>query len=184
LLEGPYFINAFTLPDGHVYVGAGLLSYIDSEDELAAVMGHEIEHIDHSHCAERVQQEQALHKIPFGGLIALPIEVFEAGYSKDQELAADREGTRVAVATGYSANGAIRMFETFDRLFKEYQAMASTPQQEMSQVAQQKKDISAHIHCPLKALPRFRGWLRAKIGRRIRKDLLCLFVGCATCSVL
>src|ERR1700757_4463246 len=101
----PYFINAFALPGGHVYVGAGLLSLMDSEDELAAVMAHEIEHVDHYHCAERVQQEQALRKIPLGGLIAIPAEVFEAGYSKDQELEADREGTRLAVETGYSANG-------------------------------------------------------------------------------
>ena len=136
-VRDPYFINAFALPGGHVYVGAGLLSLMDSEDELAAVMAHELEHIDHYHCAERVQQEEALRKIPLGGLVAIPIEIFEAGYSKDQELEADREGTRLAVETGYSAIGAIRMFETFDRLFKEYREKAATPQEEMSQVAQQ-----------------------------------------------
>ena len=131
------FINAFALPGGHVYVGGGLLSLMDSEDELAAVLGHEIEHIDHYHCAERVQQEQALRKIPLGGLVALPIELFEAGYSKDQELEADREGTRLAVQAGYSASGAIRMFEAFEQLYKEYEAKAKTPQQELSQVALQ-----------------------------------------------
>lgn len=131
------FINAFALPGGHVYVGGGLVALMDSEDELAAVIGHEIEHTDHYHCSDRVQQEQALRRIPLGGLVAIPIEVFEAGYSKDQELEADREGTRLAVQAGYSANGAIRMFETFSRLQKEYQAQAKTPQEEMSQVAQQ-----------------------------------------------
>jgi predicted Zn-dependent protease len=131
------FINAFALPGGHVYVGAGLISLMDSEDELAAVIGHEIEHIDHYHCAERVQQEQALRGMPLGGLVALPVELFEAGYSKDQELEADREGTRLAVQTGYSANGAIRMFEVFERLFKDHQAPAKTPQEEVSQVAEQ-----------------------------------------------
>ena len=65
----PSFINAFVLPGGHVYLGAGLLGLMDSEDELASVIGHEIEHIDHYHCAERVQQEMALRRIPFGGLI-------------------------------------------------------------------------------------------------------------------
>ena len=136
-LPSPYLINAFALPGGHVYVGAGLLNLMDSEDELAAVIGHEIEHIDHYHCAERVQREQALHKIPLGGLIALPIEVFEAGYSKDQELEADREGTRLAVEAGYSAYGAIRMFETFGRLYKESEARTKTPQDELARVAQQ-----------------------------------------------
>ena len=130
-----YFINAFALPGGHVYVGGGLLELMDSEDELAAVIGHEIEHIDHYHCAERVQREQALRKIPLGGLVALPIEVFEAGYSKDQELEADREGTRLAVEAGYSASGAIRMFETFGRLYEAHVARAKTPQQELSRVA-------------------------------------------------
>jgi len=131
------FMNAFALPGGHVYVGGGLVSLMDSEDELAAVIGHEIEHIDHYHCSDRVQQEQALRRIPLRGFVALPIEVFEAGYSKDQELEADREGTRLAVQTGYSANGAIRMIETFARLQKEYQAQAKTPQEELSQVALQ-----------------------------------------------
>ena len=130
-------INAFALPGGHVFVGGGLLALMDSEDELAAGMGHEIEHIDHYHCAERVQQEQALRKIPLGGLIEMPVEVFEAGYSKDQELEADREGTRLAVQAGYSANGAIRMFETFQRLYEEYQARAKSPEEELSDVAQQ-----------------------------------------------
>jgi predicted Zn-dependent protease len=131
------FINAFALPGGHVYVGGGLLELMDSEDELAAVIGHEIEHIDHYHCSERVQREQALRKIPLGGLVALPIEVFEAGYGKDQELEADREGTRLAVEAGYSASGAIRMFETFGRLYEAHEARAKTPQEELSRVAEQ-----------------------------------------------
>jgi predicted Zn-dependent protease len=136
-----YMINAFALPGGHVYVGAGLLALMDSEDELAAVIGHEIEHVDHYHCADRAQQEEALRHIPLGGLVAIPIEVFEAGYSKDQELEADREGTRLAVEAGYSANGAIRMFETFDRLYQKYRfgdrGRAKTPQEELSQIALQ-----------------------------------------------
>lgn len=128
------FINAFAVPGGHIYIGGGLLGMMDSEDELAAVLGHEIEHVDHYHCAERVQQEQALRKIPLGELLALPIELFEAGYSKDQELEADREGTRLAVEAGYSANGAIRMFETFQRLYDESHSRARTPGEEVSQV--------------------------------------------------
>jgi predicted Zn-dependent protease len=132
-----YFVNAFALPGGHVYVGQGLLALMDSEDELASVLGHEIEHIDHYHCAERMQVEQALRKLPFGDLASLPIELFQAGYSKDQELEADREGTRMAVATGYSANGAIRMFEAFQRMKEAARRKASNPGEEASDVANQ-----------------------------------------------
>ena len=131
------FINAFALPGGHVFIGGGLIALMDSEDELAAVLGHEVEHIDHYHCAERVQIEAALRKIPLGGLVGLPIEVFEAGYSKDQEMEADREGTRLAVWAGYSPLGAIRMFEAFDRLYRERVTQPRSPGQELSRMALQ-----------------------------------------------
>jgi beta-barrel assembly-enhancing protease len=130
-------VNAFALPGGHVFIGVGLLELMDSEDELAAVLAHEIEHIDHYHCAERAQRELALRHIPLGELISLPMQVFAAGYSKDQELEADREGTRLAVASGYSPNGAIRMFEVFARLHQEYAGADNTPQDEAARVAQQ-----------------------------------------------
>src|SRR6185312_1037529 len=134
-IRDPHFVNAFALPGGPVFIGAGLMSLMDSEDELASVLGHEIEHIDHYHCAERVQQQEALHQIPLGGLLSLPIEVFAVGYSKDQELEADREGTRLSIQAGYSPNGAIRMFETFQRLYQEYHVKSRTPQGEITQTA-------------------------------------------------
>lgn len=139
-IPNPNMINAFALPGGHVYIGAGLLALMDTEDELAAVLGHEIEHIDHYHCAERAQTEQALRHIPLGGLVAIPVFVFEAGYSKDQELEADREGTRLAVDAGYSPSGAVRLFEAFDRLYQQYrqqQTKAASPQEELSGLAMQ-----------------------------------------------
>jgi predicted Zn-dependent protease len=71
------FVNAFALPGGHVFVGAGLLTLMKSEDALAAVLGHEIEHIDLRHCADRVQTERRLRNLgPIGDLLGLPVEVF------------------------------------------------------------------------------------------------------------
>jgi predicted Zn-dependent protease len=134
------FINAFAIPGGHVFMGAGLLSLMENEDELAAVLGHEIEHIDHYHCAERLQLEAALRKIALGSLIyVIPAEVFQAGYSKDQELEADREGTRLAVAGGYSPEGAIQVFAQFQKMEEELDghAKAATPEEEISGAAVQ-----------------------------------------------
>lgn len=142
------FINAFALPGGHVFIGKGLIAVMDSEDELAAVLGHEIEHIDHYHCAERAQTEEALRKIPLGQLVAIPVEVFEAGYSKDQELEADREGTRLAARAGYSPQGALDMFETYDRLFREHVQHAGTPQEELAQVTVQALNDYFRSHPP------------------------------------
>jgi beta-barrel assembly-enhancing protease len=133
------FVNAFALPGGHVFIGQGLIHLMDSEDELAAVLGHEVEHADLGHCAERVQLEARLRSLHIGELAAsawIPYEVFAAGYSKEQELAADRDGTQLAVASGYSPMGAVRMFETFEQ-FEPQRAKAHSPQQELSSVALQ-----------------------------------------------
>jgi predicted Zn-dependent protease len=136
-LDDPDFMNAFAIPGGHVFIGAGLMSRMDSEDELANVLGHEVEHIDHYHCAERVQLQAALEKVPLGELAAIPVEIFEAGYNKTQELEADREGTRLAVKAHYSPLGALRMFQTFDLLMGSKQTRAQSPEDELSSVATQ-----------------------------------------------
>lgn len=129
------FVNAFALPGGHVFIGKGLMKLMDSEDELANVLGHEVEHIDLYHCNEKAQLEAVHRNLPLGQLLTLPVELFEAGYSKDQELEADRSGTQLAVLSGYSPEGAIRMFEAFARLDRQYIQKAETPDQELSQVA-------------------------------------------------
>ncbi|HTU45252.1 MAG TPA: M48 family metalloprotease [Bryobacteraceae bacterium] len=131
------FVNAFALPGGVVSIGGGLLSMLETEDELAGVLGHEIEHIDRYHCAERIQIEAALHRMPAGELVALPVEVFFAGYSKSQELEADREGVKLAVISGYSPQGAIQLFETFERFKPERRVRAGSPQEELSTIALQ-----------------------------------------------
>ena len=132
------FVNAFALPGGHVFIGSGLVNLMDTEDELASVLGHEIEHIDHYHCAERYQLEARLRRIGAGDLAAsaqLPLAIFQAGYSKDQEFEADREGTRLAVLAGYSPLGAIRLFEAFDRMEGRRSVPAVTPADEAARVA-------------------------------------------------
>ena len=115
-LPQDYFVNAFALPGGHVFIGKGLLELMDTEDELANVLGHETEHADLGHCIERVQIEAGVRRLPLGRLAQLPVQIFEAGYSKDQELEADREGAKLAQAAGYSAEGAISMFRKFQKL--------------------------------------------------------------------
>ncbi len=111
------FVNAFALPGGHVFLGEGLLKLMQSEDALAAVLGHEVEHIDLRHCAERVQMQARLHDLgTLGALLSLPVGVFTAGYSKMQELEADRFGTALAVSSGYSPEGILQLLDEFERL--------------------------------------------------------------------
>ena len=133
-------VNAFALPGGHVYIGAGMLALMDSEDQLAGVLGHEVEHIDHYHCVERVQLEARLRKLNLGvvgALISLPVAVFQAGYTKDQELEADSEGTRLAAKAGYAPEGTVRLFEKFAKLERQSSQPARTPQEEAARAALQ-----------------------------------------------
>jgi len=138
LIADSDFINAFALPGGHVFIGQGLIDKMKSEDELAYVLGHEIEHIDHYHAAERVQIEAQLHNLDLdvlGSIAEIPMSLWQAGYSKDEEFEADREGIRIAVAAGYSPRGAINLLTTFEKLDRQFVIHSETPEGELSQVA-------------------------------------------------
>ena len=131
-------INAFSLPGGRVYIGEGMLDLLMTEDELANVLAHEIEHIDHYHCVERVQIEAQMKKLNLdvvGALLQIPLDVWEAGYHKDEEFEADREGMHLAVHAGYSPFGAVGTFERFAKLCDEYVIHAKSPDQELSELA-------------------------------------------------
>jgi len=63
------------------------------------------------------------------------MSLWQAGYSKEQEFEADREGLRLAALAGYSPQGAIDMLNRFEDLDREYVIHAETPPEELSQVA-------------------------------------------------
>ncbi len=134
----PNLINAFALPGGNVVVGLGLLRQMHSEDELAFVLGHEIEHVDHYHAVERVQIEAQLHKLDLdvlAELAGIPLGLWQAGYTKDQEFEADSEGLLLAAAGGYSPQGALDLMNTFLRLDREYVAHSQTPVDALGRLA-------------------------------------------------
>jgi predicted Zn-dependent protease len=138
LVSDGNLINAFALPGGHIFVGQGLLDRMTSEDELAFVLGHEIEHIDHYHAVERVQIEAQLKNLNLeavASLAQIPVSLWQIGYSKDEEMEADREGLLLASASGYSAQGAVNLLERWTRLRREYVIHAENPTDELSQIA-------------------------------------------------
>jgi predicted Zn-dependent protease len=138
LIASADLINAFALPGGHVFVGQGLLDQMTSEDELAFVLGHEIEHIDHYHAVERVQIEAQLNHLNLdllAEIAQIPVSLWQAGYSKEEEFEADREGLRIANAAGYSAQGAVNLLERWVHLHDEYVTHAETPPEALSKLA-------------------------------------------------
>jgi predicted Zn-dependent protease len=76
-----------------------------------------------------------VHLDILGELAQIPLSVWEVGYNKDQELEADREGIRLAVAADYSPYGAVEMFQRFAKLHREYVIHAQSPEEELTDVA-------------------------------------------------
>jgi len=110
--------NAFALPDGHLYVSRGLVELANSEDELAAVLAHEVVHVAARHHAQQQTRATGVGLLalpgllagaviggPLGELVQVPILVLGSGlvaaYGRDQEREADEVGQRLAAEAGY-----------------------------------------------------------------------------------
>ncbi len=101
--------NAFALPGGFVYVSRGLLALTDGEDEIAAVLAHEIAHVAARHAAAQQKVAQALP----GPLRWLAVGEL-ARYSRSQEQEADRLGQEIAARAGYDPAGLVHFLERLE----------------------------------------------------------------------
>ena len=130
------WVNACALPGGYTIVGRGLLNLLQSEDALAAVLGHEIAHVDSRHAIERLQYELASQKLGLEDVYHLgrpAVQIFQAGYTKEQELEADRVGLEYAVQAGYSPAGILQLMEDFEKL--EVQSAAEPARSPIDEIA-------------------------------------------------
>ncbi|HCI12405.1 MAG: peptidase M48 Ste24p [Gallionellales bacterium GWA2_60_142] len=122
VLDSPE-INAFALPGGYVYITRGILAYLNSEAELAAVLGHEIGHVTARHGVRQQSAAQAANI----GLSVASIFIPElgsaagqnlsnviggallSGYGRDHELEADRLGAVYLARTEYDPQAIIKV---------------------------------------------------------------------------
>jgi predicted Zn-dependent protease len=127
-------INAFALPGGYIYVTRGIMAHLNSEAELAGVIGHEIGHVTARHGAQRAtrQQQAGLGVLAasilgavlegaygIGGLGDLASQTSQlaaagyiAKYGREQELQADGLGAEYLSRTGYNARVMINVIGT------------------------------------------------------------------------
>lgn len=113
--------NAFAIPGGNVYINSGLMEAAN-DDELAAVVGHEIGHIAARHSVKRLQVVlgyQLLSSIALGSggkqqvlqAVDVVFNVVVLGYSRKDEYLADKLGVRYSKAAGFNPQGMISFFQ-------------------------------------------------------------------------
>lgn len=109
-------VNAFALPGGYVYVTRGMLGVMNTEAEMAGVLGHEIGHVTARHSASRQTRGLVANLAVIGvAVLSGSQEVAQlgqvaaagylAGYSRDQERQSDSLGIRYLSRAGYDPNG-------------------------------------------------------------------------------
>lgn len=129
--------NAFALPNGSIYINTGLIALLDDENQLAAVIGHEVTHVTkrHTYLRNRSLRKKilAINIIstigtwnPVGGPVGIAVDLIATisplmlalsvlGYSKDQEKEADLQGMKAATAAGFAPDGMTNSFKAMQR---------------------------------------------------------------------
>ena len=120
--------NALALPGGYVFVSTGLLKRLSSENELAAILGHEIAHVAQKHGLEVTLRDRRISSLlDFGQQLDQDVAKYRQfvdmayqklateGYDQRYEWAADLAGTRYAYRAGYNPEGLLPFLEESDR---------------------------------------------------------------------
>lgn len=126
LLNDPQTINAFALPGGQIFITAGLLKRLKTEDELAGVLGHEIGHVVGRHSAQQMAKNDLTNGLltaavtatsdPYSGNNSAAIaryvgQMVTMKYGRDDELEADKFGIKYMLSTGYNPAQMITVME-------------------------------------------------------------------------
>jgi len=129
------YVNAYAFPGGTIACTRGILLSLDNEAELAALLGHELGHVNARHTAEQLSKGMLTQTI-VGGLSAvagaagsgygqLASELGQIGagallasYSRDNERQADALGMQYMVRSGYSSDGMVGLMDMLNGLGK------------------------------------------------------------------
>ncbi len=115
-------INAFAVPGGNMFMFTGLMDRVQSDDELAAVTGHEMTHVRKQHWAKAVSTQtkrelglQVLLSVTHAGggwrqLAGLGDSLLSLKYSRGEEDEADAGGLQDMVQAGYDPHGMLDLF--------------------------------------------------------------------------
>lgn len=121
-------VNAFALPGGFIFVTRGIMTHLNSEAELASVLGHEIGHVTAKHSVQQISRAQVAQIglgvgsilsddiARFGGIASSGLGLLFLKYGRDAENQADQLGFQYALATNYDVREMLDVFRTLQRL--------------------------------------------------------------------
>jgi predicted Zn-dependent protease len=172
-------VNAFALPGGYIYITRGLLAYLNSEAELAAVLGHEIGHVTARHSVR--QHSTATVTSVLGAVVAASTGIqgvdtltdllgtaLVRGYGREHELEADRLGAEYIAKSGYDPRGMLQVVgvlknqEAFDKLVAEKEGREPSAYHGLFSTH---PDNDARFQEVVNAANRFRSAETARVGR-------------------
>lgn len=114
-------VNAFAAPGGYILLTSGLVQLLETEDELAAVLAHEIAHVIRKHHYRVIRKQQMLefgmNAVEIEGadnakkLSGMVAQILARGLDKSAEYEADRDGMVYAARAGYDASSMLRIME-------------------------------------------------------------------------
>ncbi|HJY29736.1 MAG TPA: M48 family metalloprotease [Pyrinomonadaceae bacterium] len=128
--------NAFALPNGSIYVTTGLMTLIDNESQLAAIIAHELTHVmrRHTYVFNRSNRKKfltinvmaAVGAYAPGGIVGAVISIVTAvapfmmmatifGYSRDLEREADRKGIDMMISAEYAPEEMVNVMKLLDK---------------------------------------------------------------------
>ena len=180
--------NAFAMPAGHIFINTGLIMGMESEDELAGILAHEIAHVYCRHISQRMDKGSKISFLTAAGLLAgiflgsgiggaasnaLAIGSMATGqslmlaYSREHEMQADQVGLKYLLNAGYSGHGLLQILK------KMRSKTWFTPDQIPTYLTTHPavEDRMVYLETQLKANPATKSSAPSKVMPKSKKDL-------------
>ncbi|MCB0665639.1 MAG: M48 family metalloprotease [Saprospiraceae bacterium] len=118
IIDDPETLNAFAAPGGYIFIYTGILKFLDTKDDFAGVMGHEMAHADRRHSTNQLTKQYGIGLLLSaitggdpGTLSQVLASLVGLKFSRDHESEADMYSVIYLCETKYAANGAASFFE-------------------------------------------------------------------------
>jgi Zn-dependent protease with chaperone function len=140
-------VNAYATPGGFVFVTTGMIKFLRNEDELAAILGHEVGHVELSHGMRSIQESRdtkamggVMQELASGTVVGdtvgqvlgpLSDEIYKSvanGYSSDLEAEADARSAEICAKLGYDPSAFLGLLQRF-RAYKGNYGGAGYPEE-------------------------------------------------------